>query len=1139
MPEIGDETEEIAQNVKIIGKPMSAIRRLLKNPKRRSGPKKPKDGDGDGFYSLFPGAPDETPVPPESDLAEPSSVAMAIERGNLSYRPVWSRFATNEPPDPRHEEALGKRGSEVFTLLRDLQDNAQKNIISGGHPADKSLENVRNARNFVYAKYGPLETVKDCIDAFKKAYPNAEFRILGKRLKGSDQASETLKGGMIGLLFMASLDPETAKSIKVFSNYPLTPKYWKTNTMGLTQAGMGSDGFGTKISLDLNGREKYDKQFEKIAYLLQKKQQFWSANDYAQWMRFREHADSLKELENLPEQERLEEQKILEEDLVEDLQLINAFGDAVHEFGHAMHATATMKHMGIDPEDDTLTVVNKILGENFQDEDEALRSLMYRTGHYAYTPLEFLERATQAVFGKSKSPYSKWFMAEWEKFYDVEGEEEPKISLLSFFLTFRELYGVDQESLRKKFDVFDHGHDDLPAEEVRKSVRQAKLISEYGGKDLQGLEAVAEWVTFRVLTGQYKTGENGPTWRELRRELEEKIRVLSLMDIDPKFESITDQTFLNWATGGKIKQQNDDDFNEFVIQNFCTGELAESAGIVSDPKKLAEFRNGAKPSRKKRVILSKQLLGQIDVSRPVNEVKIIGTPIGGPNKPHDGDGDGMYTAVRGGEDNTPMPPDAITRVVVTPKGKRRRKINQTWHAIKGPGGQAGQRPNADRSGLDILADGETPEYLWRVISAEAWKQALDTGFFESTSGQQYAGTAPRDAAVYTEGGTSGQRVIKIRFDSQDGWQARQNLDGEIYGVSAQPIPFSRLAAVTPPTTKKELFDRLEKVEADLPEGGGLEGLRTLPSAHVKGITDRLKRIGLTREAIRSKVERTFLSATPDQIENGKIWYRRVNQAILDFADELSERFGEKYAPEKVAGVIAALSSRTEIVKNVRDAKKLIRALLSDDEFEIDPDFLRKLRDDKDRPQRWVKNYASLAGKRNGKLRPSDFSNEDYDLLAYAHPALNGFGSQDGVDKIVKAIDIHYGASIDETLSGPKIRSFYSNLVNPDGDRVTIDRWALRGMLPMKRTDAKQEKTYQQINDEKDGLSSWLTSSPNPVAKTGLPTGIGLYPLFADIMIQLAKKYDLSPAQMQAILWEIARGKSTSWTAIEKAFDLDS
>jgi len=98
---------------------------------------------------------------------------------------------------------------------------------------------------------------------------------------------------------------------------------------------------------------------------------------------------------------------------------------------------------------------------------------------------------------------------------------------------------------------------------------------------------------------------------------------------------------------------------------------------------------------------------------------------------------------------------------------------------------------------------------------------------------------------------------------------------------------------------------------------------------------------------------------------------------------------------------------------------------------------------------------------------------------------------------------------------------------------------LRGMLPMKRTDAKQEKTYQQINDEKDGLSSWLTSSPNPVAKTGLPTGIGLYPLFADIMIQLAKKYDLSPAQMQAILWEIARGKSTSWTAIEKAFDLDS
>jgi hypothetical protein len=444
--------------------------------------------------------------------------------------------------------------------------------------------------------------------------------------------------------------------------------------MGLTQAGMGFDGFGTKISLDLNGREKYDKQFEKIAYLLQNKEQFWSANDYANWMRFREHADSLKELENLPEQERLEEQKILEEDLVEDLQLINAFGDAVHEFGHAMHATATMKHMGIDPEDDTLTVVNKILGENFQDEDEALRSLIYRTGHYAYTPLEFLERAAQAVFGKSKSPYSKWFMAEWQKFYDVEGEEESEISLLSFFLMFRNLYGVDQESLRKKFDVFDHGHDDLPAEEVRKSIRQAKLISEYGGKDLQGLEAVAEWVTFRVLTGQYKTGENGPTWRELKNKLRKIGFSSNIPDPDPKFEDITDQTFLNWATGGKIKQENDDDFNEFVIQNFCTGELAESAGIVSDPKKLAEFRNGAKPSRKKRVILSKQLLGQIEVEekgkrkRRVRKVgRAIGVQLGiiDPDNPQDGDGDGFYTAFEGAEDDTPVPLTQQSDILVT------------------------------------------------------------------------------------------------------------------------------------------------------------------------------------------------------------------------------------------------------------------------------------------------------------------------------------------------------------------------------------------------------------------------------------------------------------------------------------------
>lgn len=37
------------------------------------------------------------------------------------------------------------------------------------------------------------------------------------------------------------------------------------------------------------------------------------------------------------------------------------------------------------------------------------------------------------------------------------------------------------------------------------------------------------------------------------------------------------------------------------------------------------------------------------------QVKIIGMPIGARNAPDDGDGDGFYTAVPGGEDNVPMP----------------------------------------------------------------------------------------------------------------------------------------------------------------------------------------------------------------------------------------------------------------------------------------------------------------------------------------------------------------------------------------------------------------------------------------------------------------------------------------------------
>jgi hypothetical protein len=42
-------------------------------------------------------------------------------------------------------------------------------------------------------------------------------------------------------------------------------------------------------------------------------------------------------------------------------------------------------------------------------------------------------------------------------------------------------------------------------------------------------------------------------------------------------------------------------------------------------------------------------------NKPFHKVKVIGAPIGATDEPHDGDGDGKYTAVRGGEDNTPMP----------------------------------------------------------------------------------------------------------------------------------------------------------------------------------------------------------------------------------------------------------------------------------------------------------------------------------------------------------------------------------------------------------------------------------------------------------------------------------------------------
>lgn len=120
--------------------------------------------------------------------------------------------------------------------------------------------------------------------------------------------------------------------------------------------------------------------------------------------------------------------------------------------------------------------------------------------------------------------------------------------------------------------------------------------------------------------------------------------------------------------------------------------------------------------------------------------------------------------------------------------------------------------------------------------------------------------------------------------------------------------------------------------------------------------------------------------------------------------------------------------------------------------------------------------------------------------AKANPGKSGREIADSLTKpgmlrqsLASAIEVHNGRPVEDVLKGPKIRSFYNNLVDPSGtDHVTIDTHMVRAMLNDHGADDKA------------------------VAK--LATG-KKYSWSADRVRAVAGANKITPAEAQAAIWE--------------------
>jgi hypothetical protein len=358
---------------------------------------------------------------------------------------------------------------------------------------------------------------------------------------------------------------------------------------------------------------------------------------------------------------------------------------------------------------------------------------------------------------------------------------------------------------------------------------------------------------------------------------------------------------------------------------------------------------------------------------------------------------------------------------------------------------------------------------------------------------------------------------------------------------------------------------------------GIDPYKGLSQSYVTKLKGRLQDVGISRNSMKKELRKMFKKASPELVEVARTWYRRVKEGNIDLVAKVNEQYGSNYEEKTGAGIIAALSPAREFRKNVRDAKIVMKAIASDSSFKISDDAAKgyinhrqaNISDEEyaeqvKRRTEQVAKLRKIASENNGVIKPSQFGMDELHALTVLHPELSTLGGKTGFATAITAVAIAKGADPDKVLSGPKVRSFYSNILNPEGDRATIDTWMYRAMvdpnqkirtvLGKGKTKALFEGTWAEfesgtarnvetgvVGHAPKKLQDIFQGSPSDAASK-VPSNTGLYPEFAEAVREVAEELGLAPAALQAVVWEVARtakgkNKPSQWDLLMKEFDL--
>jgi hypothetical protein len=514
--------------------------------------------------------------------------------------PVPARVAANEISSDRTND-IPNRYSGIF-LVRDSQFT-----LENQREAHKSaLERQQK----VIKKYGDIRSKRQAAQALRLAYPNANFRDF---FRGQDQRlDDTTFDMLVALLDMGDQYPKVASEILQLMNDN------QSETRGGFHRLLAKDGSGMSVDnpTPTGSGIALNTSYDAIARITDED------NDPSE---VANHWGALMGIAMSGNPSEFSD---------EDMARVINQAIAIHEFGHALHASYGYGWYGMISKGKTGPT------DKYKDSLFNALDLFFKYDINSSIDDDDLERVWNEAFEEMqdaspiKEPdqsHQRLIDVGYQVIDDVTEEE----GLADFKVAEMKQKWVNEISLHWFWDGY--SDDREKRLNVRKGLSKVSLYASHGATsnpNLQYVEGVAE--TFAAQQFGYAAQSEAV-----------KNHIIEIMEQAQKVA--TQQTKRYKFDPDRFKRNFDPTptpRSEIPLPQTCLGLGPVPPEKFADEDQINESDSDSLPTPRK-------LKG-----------KALGRPIGASDdEPDDGDGDGKYTAFPGGEDNVPMPPKSLKEVV--------------------------------------------------------------------------------------------------------------------------------------------------------------------------------------------------------------------------------------------------------------------------------------------------------------------------------------------------------------------------------------------------------------------------------------------------------------------------------------------